>query len=91
MRCSSPTSFRNFGYEDIVSHDQRYAWAQEYLDVTYKLWEHSWEDGAVVTNLATGVYFDPDKIHMIDHVGERYRVQGPHIVEPSPQRTPVLF
>jgi long-chain alkane monooxygenase len=83
--------FRNFGYDDIVSHDQRYAWAQEYVDVTFKLWEHSWEDGAVVKNPATGVYFDPDKIHTIDHVGTRYRVQGPHIVEPSPQRTPVLF
>lgn len=83
--------FRNFGYDEIVSHDERYTWAQEYLDVTYKLWEHSWEDGAVVKDPATGVLFDPDKIHTIDHVGERYSVQGPHLVEPSPQRTPVLF
>lgn len=83
--------FRNFGFEDIVSHDERYAWAQEYLDVTYKLWEHSWEDGAVVKDPDSGVLFDPKKIHTVDHVGERYRVQGPHIVEPSPQRSPVLF
>ncbi|KAB2813209.1 NtaA/DmoA family FMN-dependent monooxygenase [Pimelobacter simplex] len=83
--------FRNFGYDEIVSHDERYAWAQEYLDVTYKLWEHSWEDGAVVQDPASGVLFDPDRIHTIDHVGERYRVQGPFLVEPSPQRTPVLF
>lgn len=83
--------FRNFGYDEIVSHDDRYTWAQEYLDVTYKLWEHSWEDGAVVKNPETGVFFDPDKIHTIDHVGPRYKVEGPHLVEPSRQRTPVLF
>ncbi|OZC49327.1 LLM class flavin-dependent oxidoreductase [Rhodococcus sp. RS1C4] len=83
--------FRNYGYDEIVGHDDRYEWAQEYVDVTYKLWEHSWEDGAVVHNHETGEFFDPDKIHTIDHVGKRYKVQGPHIVEPSPQRTPVLF
>lgn len=83
--------FRNYGYEDIVGHDERYVWAQEYLDVVYKLWEHSWEDGAVLHDAATNRFFDPEKIHTIDHVGDRYRVQGPHIVEPSPQRTPVLF
>lgn len=83
--------FRNYGYDEIAGHDERYAWAQEYVDVTYKLWEHSWEDGAVLHDTETGEFFDPDKIHTIDHVGARYKVQGPHIVEPSPQRTPVLF
>lgn len=83
--------FRNYGYDSIVGHDERYAWAQEYADVAYKLWEHSWQDGAVVHDPATNRFFDPDKIRTIDHVGPRYRVQGPHIVEPSPQRTPVLF
>ncbi|MFT4044668.1 MAG: NtaA/DmoA family FMN-dependent monooxygenase [Gordonia sp. (in: high G+C Gram-positive bacteria)] len=83
--------FRNYGYDTIVGHDERYQWAQEYLDVAYKLWEHSWEDGAVLHDTSTNRFFDPDKIHTIDHVGQRYRVQGPHLVEPSPQRTPVLF
>lgn len=83
--------FRNFGYEDIVGHDERYRWADEYTEVAYKLWQASWEDGAVRHDVATGEYFDPDRIHTIDHVGPRYRVQGPHIVEPSPQRTPLLF
>ncbi|GAA4681573.1 NtaA/DmoA family FMN-dependent monooxygenase [Frondihabitans cladoniiphilus] len=83
--------FRNYGYDDIVAHDDRYEWAQEYIDVAYKLWEHSWEDGAVLHDAATNRFFDPEKIHTIDHEGARYSVQGPHIVEPSPQRTPVLF
>ncbi|MCB8877504.1 NtaA/DmoA family FMN-dependent monooxygenase [Acidisoma silvae] len=83
--------FQNFGYDDIVPHDERYRWAQEYLDVTYKLWEHSWEDGAVLHDVAANRFFDRDRIHRINHIGERYKVAGPHIVEPSPQRTPVLF
>ncbi|VTR08462.1 Putative monooxygenase moxC [Clostridioides difficile] len=83
--------FRNYGYDTIVGHDERYAWAQEYVDVTYKLWEHSWEDGAVLHDAETGRFFDPDRIHTIDHEGRWYKVQGPHLVEPSPQRTPVLF
>lgn len=40
--------FRNYGYGDIAAHADRYAWAQEYVDVVYKLLEHSWEDGAVL-------------------------------------------
>ncbi|MFF7710395.1 NtaA/DmoA family FMN-dependent monooxygenase [Pseudomonas sp. NPDC007930] len=83
--------FRNYGYDTIAAHDDRYAWAQEYVDVAYKLWEHSWEDGAVLHDPASNRFFDPAKIHRINHVGERYKVEGPHIVEPSPQRTPVLF
>lgn len=83
--------FRNYGFNDIVPHDERYEWAQEYLDVAYKLWELSWEDGAVLHDPATNRFFDPDKIHKINHVGKRYRVEGPHIVEPSPQRSPVFF
>ncbi|MCI2264490.1 NtaA/DmoA family FMN-dependent monooxygenase [Sediminivirga luteola] len=83
--------FENFGYDRIVPHDERYRWAQEYVDVTYKLWEKSWEDGAVLHDPESNRFFDPERIHRIDHRGEYYSVAGPHIVEPSPQRTPVLF
>lgn len=83
--------FRNYGYDDIAGHESRYGWAQEYADVVYKLLEHSWEDGARIEDVERSAFFDPDKIHTIDHKGERYSVQGPHIVEPGPLRTPVLF
>lgn len=82
---------RNFGFDTQVPHDERYVWADEYMDVVYKLWEGSWEDGAVLGDRAGGVYADPSKVHRIDHVGDRYRVAGPHMCEPSPLRTPVLF
>ncbi|MGV1049787.1 MAG: LLM class flavin-dependent oxidoreductase [Solirubrobacterales bacterium] len=82
---------RNLGYGGLPPHDERYERAEEYLEVIYKLLEASWEDDAVLRDLERGVYADPAKIHDIDHVGRFYDVVGPHLSEPSPQRTPVLF
>jgi FMN-dependent oxidoreductase (nitrilotriacetate monooxygenase family) len=81
---------RNFGLDALTEHDERYRWAQEYLEVVYKLWEGSWEDDALLRDTQNGIYADPSKIHKIYHRGQRYRVEGPHLPEPSPQRTPVL-
>ena len=83
-------AFRNFGLSNNLTHDERYKWAQEYVDVVYKLWEGSWDEGAIVDDPSRGVYIDPAKIHDINHNGERYRVEGFNLMEPSPQRTPVL-
>lgn len=81
---------RNYGYDQLEKHDDRYAWAEEYVEVVYKLWEASWQDDALIAD-QNGLYADPDKIHEINHVGHRYRVEGPHLLQPSPQRTPMLF
>ncbi len=81
---------RNFG-QALTLHDERYEWAGEYVDVTYKLWEGSWDDGALLQDRESGIHADFEKIHRIHHVGERYSVEGPHLVAPSPQRTPLLF
>ncbi|SDQ12555.1 LLM class flavin-dependent oxidoreductase [Quadrisphaera sp. DSM 44207] len=81
----------NLGYTQQISHDARYDIADEFLDVTYKLWEGSWEDGAVLRDKERGVYTDPAKVHPIGHRGEHYSVPGIHLTEPSPQRTPVIF
>ena len=83
--------FRSFGHTGTLDHDERYRWAGEYVDLCYKLWEGSWDDGALVQDKEASLHADPSKIHKINHVGERYRVEGPHFVSPSPQRTPVLF
>lgn len=82
---------RNLGYGQLPEHEDRYRRAEEYVQVLYKLFEGSWEDDAVIRDLERGIYADPDRIHNIDHVGEFYDVVGPHLTEPSPQRTPVLF
>lgn len=88
---SLDNSARNFGQHELTEHDERYAWAAEYVDVVYKLWEGSWDDGALVMDRERGVFADASKIHKINHVGPRYRVEGPHLPSPSPQRTPLLF
>ena len=82
---------RNFGISQLTDHTERYAWADEYVDVTYKLWEGSWDEGAVLKDRAGSQYSDPQKVHKIYHQGPRYSVEGPHLPSPSPQRTPVLF
>ncbi|MFT4211451.1 MAG: LLM class flavin-dependent oxidoreductase [Microbacterium sp.] len=86
-----PSAARNMGHEDQLEHDHRYDVADEYLEVLYKLWEGSWEDDAVVRDAETGVYTDPAKVHEIGHKGEHFSVPGIHLVEPSPQRTPVIY
>jgi FMN-dependent oxidoreductase (nitrilotriacetate monooxygenase family) len=86
-----PNAANNFGLEAEVPHDHRYEIADEYLDVLYKLWEGSWDDDAVIRDRENRVYTDPSKVRYINHVGEYYKVAGPHLSEPSRQRTPVLF
>ena len=83
--------YRNYGFDDLMPHDERYRWADEYVDIVYKLWEGSWDDDAFVQDKERGIVADPTKIHRIYHESERYKVEGPHLVAPSPQRTPLLF
>ncbi|WP_026550112.1 LLM class flavin-dependent oxidoreductase [Arthrobacter sp. Br18] len=86
-----PNAARNFGLPDEVEHDRRYEIADEYLDVLYKLWEGSWDDDAVVQDREHRVYTDPTKVRYINHRGPHFSVAGPHLSQPSLQRTPVLF
>jgi len=81
----------NLGLAGRVDHDERYDRADEFMDVCYALWEHSWDDDAVVRDADAGRYTDPAKVSAIDHDGEYFSVPGPHGCEPSPQRTPVLY
>jgi long-chain alkane monooxygenase len=82
---------RNLGLGRQMDHDERYERAQEFLEVTYKLWEGSWEDDAVRRDRQAGIYTDPAKVHPIRHQGRWFSVPDAHLSEPSPQRTPVLF
>ncbi|MFK3798443.1 LLM class flavin-dependent oxidoreductase [Pseudomonas sp. NPDC088444] len=79
------------GLKEQIEHDRRYDQADEYLEVLYKLWESSWEDDAVIEDRQARVYAQPEKVHYVRHQGEFYQVEGYHLCEPSPQRTPVLF
>src|SRR5437588_183597 len=66
-------------------------YAEEYVEVCYKLWEGSWEDDAVLRDKLSRVFADPAKVHPIRHDGPHFRLEGIHLSEPSPQRTPVLY
>lgn len=85
------TSASRNGMGPMLPHDERYERAEEYMEVVYKLWEASWEEDAVVRDGARDMHTDPAKVHPINHRGKYYEVAGPHMCEPSPQRTPFLL
>jgi long-chain alkane monooxygenase len=82
---------RGMGMSQQVDHDGRYDIAEDYMQAVYKLWEASWEDGAVLRDRHGRRFADASKIHRILHEGPHFKVDAIHLCEPSPQRTPVLF
>lgn len=80
----------NFGYHELLDHDQRYDRADEYLELCAQLWS-SWEPDAVVMDPRTNTFADPTKVHAIDFQGAYYRSRGPLNVTPSPQGRPVII
>ncbi|MQT14650.1 LLM class flavin-dependent oxidoreductase [Segnochrobactrum spirostomi] len=82
---------KNIGQGGLRRHDNRYEVAAEYVEVLYKLFEGSWEEGAVVRDRERGIFTDPAKVHEIGHKGKFFEVPGYHLCEPSPQRTPLLY
>jgi FMN-dependent oxidoreductase (nitrilotriacetate monooxygenase family) len=82
---------RGMGMAKQVAHDDRYDVAEDYVQATYKLWEASWEDGAVLRDRHGRRFANASKIHRILHEGPHFKVDAIHLCEPSPQRTPVLF
>jgi len=82
---------RAMGLDRQMAHDDRYDLADEYMEILYRLWEESWAADAVKRDRATGIYADPARVKRITHQGRQYRLDAPHLVEPSPQRTPVLY
>lgn len=87
----SDSGARAVGREQVIAHDARYDRADEFLEVAYKLWEGSWEEGAVVRDRASGIFADPAKVHRVRHQGPHFDLDTIHLTEPSPQRTPFLF
>jgi FMN-dependent oxidoreductase (nitrilotriacetate monooxygenase family) len=72
-------------------HDERYDAAEDFLQASYKLREAIWEDGAVLRDRVGRRFSDPAKVHRVQHNGPYYPIDGIHLCEPSPQRTPVLY
>ncbi|KAF2501701.1 putative dibenzothiophene desulfurization enzyme A [Lophium mytilinum] len=75
----------------FVEHDKRYEIADEYLRLLYKIWEGSWAEDALKEDAENEVYADFDRIRFIHHRSANFKLDAPHILDPSPQRTPFLF
>ncbi|KAJ5907573.1 Nitrilotriacetate monooxygenase component A/pristinamycin IIA synthase subunit A [Penicillium taxi] len=84
-------AFKAIGLDTPIEHDERYLQADEYLRVLYKLWEGSWAPDALSPDPENDSYVNPDKVRYINHQGKYFSLNTPHIVDPSPQRTPFLF
>ena len=80
----------NFGRETVMGHDERYEYADEFVELCGKLW-NSWEPDAVLMNRESGEYADPAKVHRVEHVGKYFSCRGPLNVIPSPQLSPLLI
>jgi len=80
----------NYGFDEMMDHDERYVRAQEFLEVAFKLWA-SVEPDALVLDRERGIYADPAKVHRIDHRGRYFNVRGPLPALPSPQHRPVVI
>jgi FMN-dependent oxidoreductase (nitrilotriacetate monooxygenase family) len=79
----------NFGLDAHLGHAERYARADEFVNVVQKLWD-SWQDGAVVADKDSGRYTDPGRISAVNHQGDHFSVAGPLTVPRPPQGRPVL-
>src|SRR5690606_2065150 len=81
---------RGVGLKQMAPHDERYAVADEYMELVYGLWEGSWGDHAVVRDRDRKIYADPAQVRAVHHEGKYFRCDAIHMSEPSPQRTPLI-
>ncbi|MCA6573744.1 MAG: LLM class flavin-dependent oxidoreductase [Pseudanabaena sp. M57BS1SP1A06MG] len=79
----------NFGLEHHPEHSQRYERAEEFIEVVKGLWD-SWEDDAFIADRESGVYFEAEKLHTLNHKGKYFSVKGPLNVARPPQGYPVI-
>ncbi len=87
---ANPDAALNFGYEEHLDHDARYVRAREFYDVVTGLWD-SFADDAFVRDAETSIYFDPSRLHVLDHKGPQLSVRGPLNIARPVQGWPVIF
>jgi FMN-dependent oxidoreductase (nitrilotriacetate monooxygenase family) len=85
----NPQEALNFGLDEHLLHPTRYRRAREFFDVVTGLWD-SWADDAFIRDQASGVYFDPERLHVLEHKGEFLKVRGPLNVARPVQGWPVI-
>ncbi len=86
---ANPDAALNFGLTEHLEHDERYRRAREFYSVVTGLWD-SWADDAWRRDQASGIFFDPDKMHVLDHKGQYLTVRGPLNIARPIQGWPVI-
>ena len=86
---SNPDAALNFGLDDQMEHDERYARAREYYEVVTGLWD-SFADDAFVRDVDSGVFFNPERMHVLNHKGRYLSVRGPLNIARPVQGWPVI-
>ena len=86
---SNPDAALNFGLDEHMEHDERYRRAREFYDVVTGLWD-SWADDAFVRDVDSGIFFDPEKLHVLNHKGRYLSVRGPLNIARPLQGWPVI-
>jgi alkanesulfonate monooxygenase len=86
---SNPDAALNFGLDEHVEHGERYARAREFFDVVTGLWD-SWADDAFIRDVERGIYFDPERLHVLNHKGKYLSVRGPLNIGRPVQGWPVI-
>ncbi len=85
----NPREALNFGREEHLEHADRYRRAREFYDVVTGLWD-SWADDAFIRDVESGVFFNPDRLHVLNHEGPYFRVRGPLNVARPIQGWPLI-
>jgi FMN-dependent oxidoreductase (nitrilotriacetate monooxygenase family) len=86
---SNPDAALNFGMEEHLEHGERYRRAREFYDVVTGLWD-SWADDGFIRDVESGIYFDPAKLHVLNHKGPYLSVRGPLNIARPIQGWPVI-
>jgi alkanesulfonate monooxygenase len=86
---SNPDAAKNFGHDEHMPHGERYQRAREFFDVVTGLWD-GWADDALIRDVDSGIYFDPERVHVLDHKGPEFTVRGPLNVARPVQGWPVI-
>jgi alkanesulfonate monooxygenase SsuD/methylene tetrahydromethanopterin reductase-like flavin-dependent oxidoreductase (luciferase family) len=86
---SNPEAARNFGLDEHVEHGAYYRKAREFYDVVTGLWD-SWADDAFIRDVENGIYFDPERMHVLNHRGPHFAVRGPLNIARPVQGWPVI-
>jgi FMN-dependent oxidoreductase (nitrilotriacetate monooxygenase family) len=86
---SNPDAALNFGLDEHMDHGERYRRAREFYDVVTGLWD-SFADDAFIRDVESGLFFNPEKMHVLAHKGEFLSVRGPLNIARAPQGWPVV-